>query len=321
MYRDASLAMACALLLCASPAMAQSYPAKPVSLVVPYGPGGPADTAARLVAEIAAQPLGGRIVIENKPGAATKLAAMQVARAPKDGYTLFECTSSTMLTAALGKGSAFTVRDFTPITVIALNPFVVSVTPALPVNSVRELVNYAKARPGQLNLGSLGSASVEEIMGRWFLRSAGLDMVAVPYKAGLAAAIQDLMAGRVHMMFDAIGNSSRYYQSGKLKILGVATAARVPTLPEVPTLTEQGYPLVNGSWLGICAPAGIAEPIVQQLSKALTAAVTSEEYQRRIKALGAVPEASKSPEEFHRFIQTYVEQWGEMTRVLGIQID
>jgi tripartite-type tricarboxylate transporter receptor subunit TctC len=315
------IVVALAATLLTGSAVAQSYPAKPVSLVVPYGPGGPADTAARLVAELAAQPLGGRIVIENRPGAATKVAAMQVARAPKDGYTLFECTSSTMLTAALGTGVAFKVEDFTPITLIAFNPFVMSVTPELPVKDVRELVNYAKAHPGKLNLGSLGPASVEEIIGRWFLRMASVEMVPVPYKSGLAAAIQDLMAGRIQVMFDAIGNSSRYHNAGKLKILGVATAERVSLLPDVPTLTEQGYPVVNGSWLGICAPAGTPDVVVGKLGAALTAAVASEEYQRRIKGLGAIPQGSPSPAEFRRFIQSYVAQWGEMTRVLGIQIE
>ncbi|HEX7053161.1 MAG TPA: tripartite tricarboxylate transporter substrate binding protein [Burkholderiales bacterium] len=314
-------AFGAALLVASAGALAESYPVKPVTLVVPYGPGGPADTAARLVAELAAEPLGGRIVVENRPGAATKVAAMQVARAPKDGYTLFECTSSTMLTAALGTGSAFRVDDFTPLTLIALNPFVMSVTPGLPVASARELVDYAKAHPGELNLGSLGPASVEEIIGRWFLRMAGIEMVPVPYKTGLAAAIQDLMAGRIHVMFDAIGNSARYHSAGKLKILGVATAERVSLLPDVPTLTEQGYPVVNGSWLGLCAPAGTPAAIVDKLGKALTAAVRSEEYQRRIRALGAIPQASSTPDEFRQFIHTYVGQWGEMTRALGIQIE
>lgn len=318
-FRCAIIALS--LLGAAGRADAQAYPSRPISLVVPYNPGGPADTAARLVAEISSRALGQRMVVENKPGAATKVAALHVARAAKDGYTLFECTSSTMLTAAQSKEPGFSVEDFVPISLIAQNPFVMSIAPDLPVRSAREFVDYAKARPGQLNLGSLGASSVEEIMGRWFLRSTGLEMTAVPYKGGLAAAIQDLMTGRIQVMFDAIGNSSPHHRAGKIRILGVATAARVPTLQEVPTLTEQGYPFVNGSWLAICAPAGTPGPIVERLSREIVAAVESDEYQAKMRALGAVPSASRTPEDFRRFIRGYLEQWAEMTRVLGIQLD
>ena len=200
--------LAAAGLMAPTMAVAQDYPAaKPITLVVPYGPGGPADTAARLVADIAARSLGQRIVVDNKPGAATRLAALQVARAPKDGYTLFECTSSTMLAGALARSAGFNVQDFAPISLIALNPFVMSAPPELPVANAIEFIAYAKAHPGQINFGSLGAGSAEEIMGRWFARIAGIDMVAVPYKGGLVAALQDLMGDRIQLMFDAIGNA------------------------------------------------------------------------------------------------------------------
>jgi tripartite-type tricarboxylate transporter receptor subunit TctC len=302
-------------------ATAQDYPSKPITLVVPYGPGGPADTAARLVAEIASRPLGQRIVVENKPGAATRLAALQIARAPKDGYTLFECTSSTMLAAALAKTAGFTLEDFAPISLIALNPFVMSVAPELSVATAHAFVDYAKARPGQLNFGSLGAGSAEEIMGRWFAHTTGLDMVAVPYKGGLVAALQDLMAGRIQLMFDAIGNSAPHHRGKRIKILGVATPARVDALPDVPTLTEQGLPLVNGTWLAICAPAGTPAPVLNRLGREIAAAVASEEYQSKIKAQGTVPAASASPAEFLAFIKSYVTQWADMTRTLGIELE
>ncbi len=322
--RSLVLAATCATLACLAitdRAAAQPYPNKPITLVVPYGPGGPADTAARLVAEIASRPLGQRIVIENKPGAATRLAALQIARAPKDGYTLFECTSSTMLAAALAKTAGFTVEDFAPISLIALNPFVMSVAPELPVKTAREFVDYAKARPGQLNFGSLGAGSAEEIMGRWLAHMTKLDMVAVPYKGGLVAALQDLMAGRIQLMFDAIGNSAPHHRGGRIRILGVATEARVDILPDVPTLTEQGLPLVNGTWLAICAPAGTPAPILDRLGREIAAAVASEEYQSKIKAQGTVPLASASPAEFLAFIKSYVGQWTEITRTLGIELE
>ncbi len=316
----AALAAACSC-VAASTALAQGFPAKPVTLIVPYGPGGPADTSARLVAEIAGRTLGQPMVIENRPGAATKIAAAQVARAPKDGYTLLECTSSTMLTASLAKNAGFTADDFTPISLIASNPFVMSVSQEVPARTAREFVDYAKTRPGKLNLGSLGAGSVEEIMGRWFAHSIGIELTPIPYKSGLSGAIQDLIAGRIEVMFDAIGNSTQYYRAGRLKLLGVATAVRVPSIPDVPTLTEQGLPFVNGSWLGVCGPAGLAPAVVQKLSQAIVAAVQSEEYQSRIKAIGFIPLSSKSPEDFKQFTASYLVQWAEMTRVLGIQLE
>jgi len=322
MFRRLLVAVAAGTFLLSSFATsAQDYPAKPITLVVPYGPGGPADTAARLVAEIAGRSLGQRIVIENKPGAATRLAAMQIARAPKDGYTLFECTSSTMLAAALARNAGFTVDDFAPISLIAQNPFVMSVPPELPVNDARAFVEYAKARPGQLNFGSLGAGSAEEIMGRWFAHLTGLQMVPVPYKGGLVAALQDLMAGRIQLMFDAIGNSAPHHHGKRIRILGVATSTRVDTLPDVPTLTEQGFPLVDGTWLAICAPAGTPEPVLARLGREIAAAVASEEYQAKIKAQGTVPASSASPADFLAFIKTYVGRWSDMTRTLGIELE
>lgn len=300
---------------------AQAYPAKPITLLVPYGPGGPADIAARLVAEIVGRPLGQRIVIDNKPGAATRLAALQVVRAPKDGYTLFECTSSTMLAAALARNAGFTIEDFAPISLIARNPFVMSVPADLPPKTAREFVDYAKSRPGQLNFGSLGAGSAEEIMGRWFAHMTGLQLVPVPYKGGLVAALQDLMAGRIQLMFDAIGNSAPHHLGGRIRILGVATPDRVDILPDVPTLTEQGIPLVNGTWLAICAPAGTPAPILERLGREIAAAVASEEYRSKIRALGTVPASSASPAEFAAFIKSYIAQWTDITRTLGIELE
>jgi len=302
-------------------ASAQTYPDRPVTLIVPYNPGGPADTAARLVAELAGRSLGQRIIIENKPGAATKIAAIQVASARRDGYTLLECTSSTMLNTVLSKNAGYAIDDFVPISLIAINPFVMSVALEVPAKSAREFVAYAKANPGKLNFGSLGAGSVEEIMGRWFAHRTGLEMTPVAYKGGLAAAIQDLMTGRIQLMFDAIGNSAPHYRAGKIRILGVATSDRVEQLADVPTLTEQGYPFVNGSWLAICAPADTPAPIIERLGREVAAAVGSAEYQSRIKALGAVPASSRSPEEFRGFIRAYLTDWSEMTRVLGVQLD
>ncbi|GAA4336534.1 tripartite tricarboxylate transporter substrate binding protein [Pigmentiphaga soli] len=309
--------------LAAGPALAQqpAYPSKPITLVVPYGPGGPADTAARLVADIAGRSLGQPVVIENRPGAATKVAAAQFVRAPKDGYTLLECTSSTFLTAALARNPGFGVPDFLPVSLIASNPFVLSVTAELPVRSAPELVAYAKAHPGKLNLGSLGAGSVEEIMGLWFAHSTGISIAPIAYKGGLSAAIQDLIAGRVHLMFDAIGNSTQYYRAGRLRILGVATAERVDSLPEVPTLAEQGLPFVNGSWLGICAPAGVPAPVAERISREIVAAVRSDEYQSKIRGLGFLPVSSDSSASFLKFTSDYLKDWAEMTRTLGITLE
>ena len=196
-----------------------------------------------------------------------------------------------------------------------------SITKDLPVKTVSEFIQYANLHKGELNLGSLGSNSVEEIMGRWFLRDNGLDLIPVPYKGGLSAAMIDLIAGRIHLMFDAIGNSTPHYRAGKIKILGVATTSRVATIAEVPTLKEQGYPFVNGSWLAICAPKNTPSIIINRLNTEIVAAVESDEFQSKIKLLGSIPAHSKSSEEFKNFINTYLSEWAEMTRVLGVEME
>jgi tripartite-type tricarboxylate transporter receptor subunit TctC len=321
-FRAAAIAAACVLSQASLAAAAdQDYPTKPVTLVVPYAPGGPADTAARLVADIAGRSLGQRIVVDNRPGAATRLAATHVAHAPKDGYTLLECTSSTMITAALAANAGFRIDDFAPISLIASNPFVMSVAPNLPVLTAREFVDYAKPHPGQLNFGSLGEGSAEGIMGKWFAHLTDTELVAVPYKGGLVAALQDLMAGRIQLMFDAIGNSVPHYRGGQIKILGVATPQRVDALPDVPTLTEQGFPLISGTWLALCAPAGTPTVIQERLGREIAAAVASEDYRSKIASLGMIAPAAASPSEFRDFIASYVAQWRDITRTLGIELE
>jgi tripartite-type tricarboxylate transporter receptor subunit TctC len=155
----------------------------------------------------------------------------------------------------------------------------------------------------------------------WFAHLTDTDLVAVPYKGGLVAALQDLMAGRIQLMFDAIGNSVPHYRGGQIKILGIATPKRVDALPDVPTLTEQGFPLVSGTWLALCAPAGTPTNIQERLGREIAAAVSSDEYRSKIALLGMIAPAPASPSEFNRFITSYIAEWKQITQTLGIELE
>src|SRR5437870_2582694 len=238
-------------------AMAQTYPARPVKLLVPFPPGGNTDIVGRLIAQKLSDSFGQQVYVENRGGAGGTIGAEAVAKSPNDGYTLFFSTTGTLASApSLQPGLRYDpIKDFAPITTLANAPVVVIVAASLPPKNLRELIQMAKAQPGALKFGSAGTGHFVHIAGEMFKASAGVDLLHVPYK-GVAQALVDLLGGRIDLMFDAFAQYQPHLQSGKLRALAVANPTRLSRLPDVPTTAEAGLPdYMPASWVGLAPPA------------------------------------------------------------------
>ena len=294
------LAMGAALisLSCGATSASGAYPSKPITLVVSVSAGGSIDTIARSYAEALSQSLGQPVVVENRPGANGNIAAMAVARAAPDGYTLLATGGSTLnLNPFLYRSLPFDpVKSFVPIIMTARTNFILVVHPKLGVDTVEAFVALAKAQPGKLNYGSAGSGSLIQIATELFNTTAGVQTNHVPYK-GLAPAVNDLLAGQIDFMFDS-ATTMAHIQSGKLKALAVVGPNRLPALPEIKTLAEHGIKGVEAAsgWHGLFAPAGTPAEIVEKLNAALQPILASAAIKERIIALGAEPASSTSAE-------------------------
>jgi len=305
------------------PARAQARwtPDKPLRLVVPFTAGGSTDVSARLVAQALGERLGQTVVVDNKAGAAGNIGAEVVARAEPDGYTLLMATSSTNATnAALYRRLPFNpVRDFTPISQIAFIPNLLVVNPEVPVNSVAELIAYAKAKPGQLNYGSGGAGSSLHLAAAVFAQRAGLDMVHVPYRGGAPVAA-DLVSGKLQLSFSPLVEVLQQVRAGKLRALGVTTARRSPLLPDVPAIAEviPGYEVAL--WNGIMGPAGLPAPVVVRLGSEIVAIVGSPDMRARLAEQGSDPVGS-APSEFAAFVVAEQPKWAELVRISGATVD
>jgi len=312
---------ACALTMSGATALAQTFPVpgKPIRLVVGFTAGGGTDAQARLVARKLGEVLGTSVIVDNRPGASTMLAAGEVARAPADGYTLMYAPSSTMAQNphTLAQVPYEPFKDFTPISMGGRGPLVLSVHAALPVHDVRELVAYVKARPGTVSYASFGTGTSSHIYGEVFVRKTGIDAVHVPYKGGSDAA-KDLMAGRVQYMFDSASSAFISAKSGKVRILAVAASERIPALPDVPTLAEQG---VSGldlpSWLGFYGPANMPAPVVKTLNTALDKVLSMPEVHQFYRD-GGYESGGTSPEEFARITRATYDRWGTLVQQVGL---
>ena len=294
MARNALLA-AC-LALAASLASAQSYPAKPVHLVVPFPAGGVVDTTARLLVPKLSEGLGQPVVVDNRPGAGGNIAADFVAKSAPDGYTLLITTHGHAISAGLYRKLPYdTVRDFAPITQIASSFLVLVVNPKVPAASVKELLALARGRPGKLNFGSTGLGAPPHLVGELFKQTTGIDTVHVPYK-GDAPMYQALLSGEVDYAFGPLGNAIQHIKSGRLRALGMTNPRRSPAIPDVPTMVEAGVPGFElTGWLGLFAPAGTPHPVVERLYKDVAKAI--EQVQERFPALGYEPVGS-TPDQF-----------------------
>jgi len=306
----------------AAGAWAQGYPARPIRIVVPFPAGGATDILAREAAQKLTEVWGQPVIVDNRPGAGGNIGSELVARAAPDGYTLEMGTVGThAINASLYAKMPYDhVRDFAPVILVASVPNVLVVNPALPVNSVQELIAYAKANPGKLNFASSGSGTSIHLSGELFKVMAGVQMTHIPYK-GSAPALQDLIGGQVQLMFDNLPPSLPQIKGGKLRALAVTSAVRAPALPDVPTVAEAGLPgFEASSWFGILAPAGTPPEIIAKLNAEIAKWLASPEAKEKMLALGANA-AGGSPEDFARHIAAETAKWQKVVKASGAKVD
>jgi tripartite-type tricarboxylate transporter receptor subunit TctC len=319
--RAASCLLASLLSMLPAVAAAQAgYPVKPVRLVVGQAPGGATDVVARLVAPKLSEQLGQSVVVENRTGAAGSIGAAFVAKSPPDGYNLLVVSSSYAINPSLYKELPFDpVKDLVPVSLIAEAPFLLVVHPSLPARSVKELVAFAKARPGALNFGSGGNGSSGHLAGEMFKYLAGVDLVHVPYK-GAGPALVDVIAGQIHLTFGSVLSSLGHVKTGRLRALAVTGARRSSGAPDLPTMAEAGVKSYQTTtWYGLLAPAGTPAPIVARLSGAMKSAVEAQEVRNKILTDGAEPEGS-TPESFQKHLAAEMARAREVIQRAGIRL-
>jgi len=315
------LLAAFAFLLAGDSALAQPYPSKPIRFVVPYPPGGPTDILGRAVAQALTESLGQTVVVENKPGASGMIGAEQVAKAAPDGYTILVNASIHVINPSLYSKTTFdAMHDFAPVTQIASVPLILVVGQPVKANSVRELIALAKASPGKLTFASSSVGAAPHLAGELLKRMAGIDIVHVPYK-GSGPATTDLIGGHVTMMIDSMPSSIAHVKSGKLKVLGVSTAKRVPALPDVPTIAESGLPGFDiATWYGVWAPVKTPKEIVSKVSSEIATALKRPDLKERLAGLGAEGVGS-TPAEFAAYCESEFKRWAKVVKDSGAKLD
>lgn len=312
----------CCLLAVSTLVQAQSYPSRPVRLVVPLSPGGFADTPTRMLAPRLSEQLGRQFFVENKPGAGGTIGADFVAKSAPDGYTLLVTGTPHVISAHLYKKLPYdALRDFTHIALIASGPYALVVNPQkLPVSSVKELITAARAQPGKIDFASSGNGSAQHLVGALFNSMAGIDLNHVPYK-GSGPAMQDLIAGQVGVSFAGVPNVLGHVRSGRLRALGVTTATRWSELPDVPTLAEAGVPGYEATlWLNVSGPAGMPADIVQRLNNEIAKALKDPEVQNNFRT-GGVDAVWMGPQELNAFMRAEHEKWGKVVRDTGATVN
>ena len=304
-----------------SVAPGQSFPERPLKIVVGFAPGGPADGLARIAAHVLSEGLGQTAVVENRPGAGGMIAAGIVAKAAPDGYTLLVNAVSDLINPLTNKQAQYNIEtSFTPVALIASAPNVLIVHPLLPVGSVKELIEYARAHPGELSYGSAGVGTVSHLAGAVVASTAHLQFVHVPYK-GTAAAEVDLLGGRLQFMFDSMVGALANARAGKVKALAVTSPERWQSAPELPTIAESGFPGFDmTAWFGLVAPAGTPEPIVARISEVMLKGLQNAATRKQIAALGAMP-GRLTPAEFGRYIHLENARWKKVFSDWLVRID
>jgi tripartite-type tricarboxylate transporter receptor subunit TctC len=316
------MVLASMLCLTAGEAPAAGYPDRPVRMIVPFTPAGATDLLARLTGERLGVRLGQSVVIENRPGAGANIGAEMASRATPDGYTLLMGPASVYaISATLFPRLGYDLsRDLVPVSLIANVPHVLLVNRDLPVHSVQELIRYAKARPGQLNIASQGNGTVSHLEAELLKLKAGIDLLHVPYR-GSAPALVDLVGGRVQVMFDSIASSLPHVRGGRVRAIAVASDTRSALLPKLPTVAESGLPGYRAhSWLGIFVPAGTPAPIVERLQRELAAVIDDANTRGRLEEAGFEPKSSTS-EAFAKLVRDEIEQWRPIVKMSGATAD
>ena len=303
-------------------AQAENFPSKPVRLVVPFAPGGPTDIAARVIGEKVGARWGQQVVVENRPGAGGNVGAEVVAHSAPDGYTMvLGVTGSHAINISLMKQMPYhPLKDFEPVTQATIFPNAIAVHPGVAAKNLRELMDLAKREPGKLAYGSDGNGTASHLTMELLKAKAGVDLVHVPYK-GSGPLLNELVGGQVPVGITGLPAMQAQAASGRIRILAVTTAARVPSNPDVPTIAEQGFPgFAAAPWAGFFVPKGTPRPIVHKLAADLIAAMKTPDVRERLTTLGATVVASE-PEEFRKFVEAEIRQWSEAVRISGAKVD
>jgi tripartite-type tricarboxylate transporter receptor subunit TctC len=318
-FTAASLAL---LAVLASAAAAQSYPSKPVRIIVMYGPGSTIDIMARLIAPKLTEALGQPVIVENRAGAGGAIGMDMAAKAPPDGHTLtIGATGPSVTNPLLYPKTPFDpLRDFAYISLIATGPAVIAVHPSIPAKTLKDLVALAKARPGQLNFGSAGVGTSPHLAGEIFKQVTHTSIVHVPYK-GNAEAITDLLGGQISIVFTGVPPVIPLMQAGKIKLLATTGDRRIPTIPELPTIAEAGYPgAAMGIWYGLVAPVATPKDILARLHKEITRIQTLPDIRERFVQLGTEPKTNTS-EQFTALVRDEWAKWGKVIKAANIKVE
>jgi len=296
--------------------VAQPYPAKPIRFIVGPGP----DALARVIGQQLTHAWGQPVIIDQRGGGGGTISAEAVAKAAPDGYTLLLATGTHTINPSMYKVSYDMVRDFAPVTLLASTPFILAVHPSVPASSVAELIKLARSKPGALNYGSGGSGTPPHLATELFKATAGIDIVHVPYKT-VAAAITDLVAGQLQVMFTVGPAGLPQIRAGRIRGLAVSTAKRSAFAPELPTIAESGLPGFDVfGWNGLLAPAGTPNPVVAKLHEEIVKALRSTEVRERIASFGFEPVGS-TPEEFGEFVKADIARWAKVAKESGARVD
>ena len=317
-----SVVVTVSLLAPALSAHAQSYPNKPIRLIVPYAPGGGTDAIVRPVAQSLTQTTGTQFIIDNRGGGGTLIGAGIAAKAPADGYTLLVCGNAThAISPQLYSNVPYDpVKDFAPVTLLASGPTVLFTYNKLPINTVADLVAAAKANPGKLSYVSSGSGTPPHLSTEIFMAMAGIQLLHVPYKGG-GDSMADIIAGRVDLKFGSAPEAIPPAKTGRVKVIAIALDTRWPDLPNVPTFAESGWPQYKtGTWYGLCAPAKTPPAIVKRIHEMTRDALASSDIRDRLRQLGARP-GGNSPQEFAAFIRSEYEQYGKVIKALNLRAE
>jgi tripartite-type tricarboxylate transporter receptor subunit TctC len=324
--RDARLRLASAVLafvllaICGPQADAgDTYPSRPIRLVVGFGAGGPTDIPARFIADRLGGALGQPVVVENKPAAGGIVATRDVLAQPRDGYTLLLCTHFEPINIAVFRDAGFKLSDIAPISLIAKYYYGLALSNAIPANDFESFVAYAKAHPGDVSYATVGAGSAQEIMARQLQKLTGVEMMRIPFRGG-AMVVQELVAGRVDMYPSPTLAIMPQYQAKQLKIIATTSPERLKTLPEVPTLKEQGFDFVRFGWLGVCAGAGTPEPIIKTLNEQIAHIVAMPDYRALIENAGSLA-VSSTPQELGELINKTLDEVAPTIRQFGLQQD
>jgi tripartite-type tricarboxylate transporter receptor subunit TctC len=299
-------------------AMAQTYPARPLRWVVGFPPGGGADIVSRIMAPWLAERLGQPVVIENKPGASSNISVQAVVAAPPDGYTLLFVPASAAVNVTLFDSLPFDLlRDIAPVSGLIDFPLVMVANPSLPARTVGELIAYAKANPGKINIGSFGTGSTSHVAGELFKMMTGVNMIHVPYRGG-APMVADLIGGQVQVAIDVLTGSIAHIQAGTLRALAMAGKTRSDVLPDVPTIGETVPLYVANSWCGIGVPRGTPSEIIDRLNREINAGLRDPVVKARLAQVATTP-IFFTPAEFGAYMASEIEKWGKVVRTAGVR--